>query len=613
MPALRRQQATRSQTSSVSSQGNTANSSRKRKAEEPSDAPSPKKARGKAVSASAPTTAATRSKRASKPTSAPSPKSTAKQTQKKSPSTAKNDPKKVIDKTNKGKLSYFTDMPHPRHELPLAPANLFLASTSKTPSAPPASKRKATAKQATTKQTTTKTKTETPHSSTKAPATTKPVKQAKPLPEINVAPSHRVEVLVCGEGENAELGLGPEKKATGVKRPRLNTLLDVNTVGVVQVACGGMHAVALTHDHRIYTWGVNDQGALGRDTTWEGGLRDIDTGSNSDDEDDDESGLNPFESTPAAIDHSAFPEGTRFAQVAAGDSCSFALTTTGLVYGWGTFRANEGILGFSPDVVVQRTPVLVHELKSITAIACGANHVIALNQKGDAYAFGAAQQMQLGRKPVERTRATGLVPRLMGFAKGKITKVACGSYNGFAIDKNDNVWTWGLNSFGECGIEQNAGRDEAVIARPTKIPELCGQGVADIQGGEHHSIAVTSSRDCLVWGRCDGYQLGIDIKSLADDELIKDVSGRARIVIHPQPVPKLKGKTKTVAAGSDHCMAVTTDGQAWSWGFSATYQTGLGTDDDVAIAERIENTATRERTIVAASCGGQYSVLMAGS
>ncbi len=35
---------------------------------------------------------------------------------------------------------------------------------------------------------------------------------------------------------------------------------------VLQIACGGMHTVALLEDGRIFSWGVNDEGALGRET-----------------------------------------------------------------------------------------------------------------------------------------------------------------------------------------------------------------------------------------------------------------------------------------------------------------------------------------------------------
>ena len=175
-----------------------------------------------------------------------------------------------------------------------------------------------------------------------------PVKKAKVIPKgpvINEAPKQRLNVYVFGEGSSGELGLGTEKKAIDVKRPRLNPKLAADAVGVVQIAAGGMHVVALTHDNKILTWGVNDQGALGRDTTWEGGLKDMDDNKSEDSDDsDDDAGLNPHESTPTAIPSDKFPEGTVFVQVAAGDSTTFALTDDGQLWGWGTFRVKEFVL-----------------------------------------------------------------------------------------------------------------------------------------------------------------------------------------------------------------------------------------------------------------------------
>jgi len=175
----------------------------------------------------------------------------------------------------------------------------------------------------------------------KKPRVTQPraPKALKPKVVINEAPRTRLHVYVCGEGSSGELGLGTAKNVIDVKRPRLNQLLAADKVGVVQIAVGGMHCVALTHNNEIFTWGVNDQGALGRDTAWEGGYKDIEDNSDSD-SDDEDSGLNPKESTPTAILSSAFPEGTVFVEVAAADSASFALTDDGQVYGWGTFRVS---------------------------------------------------------------------------------------------------------------------------------------------------------------------------------------------------------------------------------------------------------------------------------
>jgi len=171
---------------------------------------------------------------------------------------------------------------------------------------------------------------------------TRPTKKTRPASAktiINEAPTERLDVYVCGEGDMGELGLGTGKVAKNVKRPRLNTLLAAEAVGVVQIATGGMHCVALTHDNRIITWGVNDQGACGRDTEWDGGLKDMDAKSDaSDSDEEEENGLNPREAEPTAIPLDAFPEDTRFVHVAAGDSMSFAVTEEGFVYGWGTFR-----------------------------------------------------------------------------------------------------------------------------------------------------------------------------------------------------------------------------------------------------------------------------------
>lgn len=164
-------------------------------------------------------------------------------------------------------------------------------------------------------------------------------RQRAPTPpiELNQRPTQVLNIYVFGENSAGELGLGPEVKSGTVSRPRLNPYLS-GSAGVVQVALGAMHGVALTSDNKILTWGVNDHGALGRDTTWEGNLVDADNDDDDDDDSDDGELLNPRESTPTAVDVSHLPAGINFTQVSATDNATFALTSTGFVYGWGTFR-----------------------------------------------------------------------------------------------------------------------------------------------------------------------------------------------------------------------------------------------------------------------------------
>lgn len=219
-----------------------------------------------------------------------------------------------------------------------------------------ASKRQATVEPASTKAADRKKRAATPAEKKAAKPAKLPRKTPEPKavepkphphqigPKINDAPTTILDVYVFGEGSSGELGLGSKridgKKPVDVKRPRLNPKLSAASVGIVQVACGGMHVAALTKDNTILTWGVNDQGALGRDTKWDGGLRDMDqaSDSDSDSDDDDDSGLNPLESTPTPVSSEHFAPGAKFVQLVASDSATFALTEDGRVYGWGTFR-----------------------------------------------------------------------------------------------------------------------------------------------------------------------------------------------------------------------------------------------------------------------------------
>lgn len=471
----------------------------------------------------------------------------------------------------------------------------------------------------------------------KKAATPAPAKPVDPRPKvaigrsINEVPDTILDVYVFGEGTSGELGLGSKKingkKPIDVKRPRLNENLSAKSVGVVQVSCGGMHVVALTRDNKILTWGVNDQGALGRDTNWDGGLKDMDAAEDSDseDDDDDDTGMNPMESNPAALSDDFFAKDTIFVQVIACDSASFALTQDGRVYGWGTFRSSDGILGFTETVKVQAHPTLIPSLKQITKLAHGANHILALDSKGNVHAWGCGQQNQLGRRIIERNRLSSLIPQGVGLPRGKIVDIACGAYHSFAIDRDGSVWGWGLNNFGEVGVEANAGEDDAVILRPQKVTFLKDHTIISIEGGGHHSVACNSKGDLLTWGRIDGSQVGLDSSVFTKKNAIFDERDTPRILFVPTVVP---GKSfivhsnhasptaleisniVTVAAGFDNSFAVSGDGKPFSWGFSSNYQTGQGTIDDVEKPTLIDNTAIREKKIIAAGAGGQYSILL---
>jgi len=201
------------------------------------------------------------------------------------------------------------------------------------------------------------------------------------------------------------------------------------------------------------------------------------------------------------------------------------------------------------------------------------------------------------------------VPREFGLPRNKIEKIFCGGYHAFAIDKKGQVWAWGLNNFAETGIAEGAGEDNAVIPQPEIVPALKDYNIKEISGGSHHSMACTEDGKILIWGRADGSQPGVLIEDIPKDMIIFDDRDAPRILSKPLVVP-LSNITE-VAAGSDTSIAIDAEGKAYSWGFSANYQTGQGTDEDVKVATLIDNSAVRGKKIIGAGAGGQFSLLFA--
>lgn len=104
-------------------------------------------------------------------------------------------------------------------------------------------------------------------------------------------------------------------------------------VQALAVAAGGMHTLCLATNNHLYSWGVNDEAALGRNAGGEPWSK---------------SEL-PDAQKPSDQPHAVTIPVSAGSMVAvtAGDSHSTALTSRGQVLAWGTFRDDAGVMGFS--------------------------------------------------------------------------------------------------------------------------------------------------------------------------------------------------------------------------------------------------------------------------
>ncbi|CUS10854.1 unnamed protein product, partial [Tuber aestivum] len=96
---------------------------------------------------------------------------------------------------------------------------------------------------------------------------------------------------------------------------------------------------------------------------------------------------------------------------------------------------------------------------------------------------------------------------------------------------------------------------------------------------------------------------------LSTDDCVRDARGNPCYLRTPHAVPSIR--FSTIGCGTDHNIAISIEGQAYSWGFSGSYQTGLGpdADDEIMTPTRIENTTTRGIRMTFTAASRQFSLL----
>jgi len=217
------------------------------------------------------------------------------------------------------------------------------------------------------------------------------------------------QLYAFGDNQYGQLGNATHNAANLANPIPAPVVLPGATGGVVRVAAGGAHTLALTSTGQLYAFGINLAGELGSATN---------SGSAS---------ANP---TPAPV---TLPGATGVvAQIAAGGSHSLALTSTGQLYAFGdnTYGQLGSTVGNgapSPNP----TPALVSlpgATGAITQISAGAYHSLALTSTGQLYAFGGNFEGQLGTAINLGTNAANPTPLQVSLpgATGAVIRIAAG-------------------------------------------------------------------------------------------------------------------------------------------------------------------------------------------
>jgi len=258
-------------------------------------------------------------------------------------------------------------------------------------------------------------------------------------------------LYVFGSGDFGQLGLGESVLMKYRPFPIMFNLDNywINS-RVNQVISGGMHTVVILEDNSVWSWGVNDEGALGRCTSNEIGLK--------------YTKILKFDSyKPGRVELFC---NIKVVQISAGDSHTCFLSESGLLYISGTFRNKSGVMGCCEEKCILLTPETLLQFIStiserIFKIVSGSNHVLALTECGNIYSWGSGEQGQLGRFERRISKrlsvVTQLVPAkaeiLIWFTKAmKIKDLTCGAYHSLLLHSDGKVVACGLNNYGQLGL-----------------------------------------------------------------------------------------------------------------------------------------------------------------
>jgi alpha-tubulin suppressor-like RCC1 family protein len=254
-------------------------------------------------------------------------------------------------------------------------------------------------------------------------------------------------VYMCGHNGDGRLGLGDHGYGTHRLVP---TVVDgVN--GVVAVAGGEYHSLALSREGTVMACGHNGEGQLGLGDT------------------DDRHTFTVLPSLSDVVD------------IDAGEQHSIAVTCECEVLTWGQ-GARVTVHGADDDEAQWLVPTKVTgggiKEAAVVQVAAGECHSLALTASGGLYSWGAGRNDgQLGHGD----KKYGAVPRVVGGIRGAVVGMSGGNIHSIVTTTEGRVLAFGYGEYGRLGL--GAEVEEALV--PTAVDGITmGEGDEGKEGKE---------------------------------------------------------------------------------------------------------------------------------
>lgn len=313
------------------------------------------------------------------------------------------------------------------------------------------------------------------------------------------------------------------------------------------------HSTLLTNDGKVYTWGDDRFGQLGR-----GSLGRSSCASSTDN---------------CRLDIGEVAGLPKAMMVASGYRHQLVLTEEGSVYAFG--QNSNGQLG-NGTTANSDIPVKVDfsqtTASKIIQVVASSNSSYALDDKGQIWAWGLNQYANLGQGttclPIDKCVDVTSKPLLVKSPEGiKFVEISAGKDHALAIDNNGKLYGWGLNSSSQIGYLGNdvKNTDKAwsqYITVPTALPWSATRQAKHIYANGNTSFVLASDNNAYHWGMYG--ETGAD--------------GKTAYTNLSEPTNKIPNLTQVtdMAVGGLHQIAKRQDGGIFTWGWSFEGSLGGG-------------------------------------
>lgn len=316
-------------------------------------------------------------------------------------------------------------------------------------------------------------------------------------------------------------------------------------------------------------------------------------------------GGGPTTATPAAI---ALPSGLTLTAVAAGFSHSLAVTADGKVLAWGANRWGQLGNGTTTTTGCQCLSDPVQTILpagvTATAVSGGSDFSLALTSTGKVLAWGFNGFGELGTGTTTSNGCNCLsTPVEVALPPGTVvTAIAAGSNHSLALTSTGQVFGWGDNYAGELGTGSTTTTACSCLPTPALATTLSGISPTAIAAGSGFSLALATSGSVLAWGQNQTGQLGNG----------STTASTCSCLTTPGPVALPPGTViAAIAAGGGHGVGLSAAGKVFSWGFNYYGQMGTGSTTATGcqcIATPISATLPAATNVAAISAGGRHTL-----